>query len=156
MYLNGFKEGWWASAYAFPFGLIVGEHFDAAKKFLFSRKGILTLIILCLFSLSCLFIPTGNIASDVFMRNSICLASIMVLLYICSFLKLGDHPAAHYLNKYSTEIYLAQFIWLNVTTSYGLNYMVRMPIVLIATFISAMLLHPTVLFIKKMLLSAST
>lgn len=156
MYLNGFIEGWWASSYAFPLGLIVGEHFSAVKKFIFSWKGILTVVLLSLFGLSCLFVSTESIVSFVFMRNSMCLAATLILFYICSFLTLGNHSVAHYLNKYSTEIYLTQFIWLRLTESYGFNYMIRMPIVVIATLVSAMLLHPIVISIKKTLLSLST
>lgn len=155
MYLNGSSEAWVASSFAFPFGLIVGEHFKTVRQFIFSRKGILTLIALTLFGLSCLLITTENITSLVFMRNSMCLASIIILLYICSFLTLGNHAIAHYLNKYSTEIYLSQFIWLEVTGSYGLHYMVRMPLVLTATFLSAMLLHPIVKSIKKFFVNCS-
>lgn len=156
MYLTGFPEGWWASSYAFPLGLIVGEHFASVKKFLFSKKGILTVIFLSLFGLSCLLVPEENIVSFVFMRNSICLAFLLILLYVCTFFVLGNHPVARYLNKYSTEIYLTQFIWLQLSESYGFNYMIRMPIVLIATLISAMILHPIVVFIKKRLLSLFT
>lgn len=151
MYMNGFPEGWWASSFAFPLGLIVGEHFSATKQFLFSRKGVLTVIALCLFGFSCLFVPTETIVSFVFMRNAMCLAAIMILLYICSYLTLGNNVVTGFLNKYSTEIYLLQFIWLRLTESYGLNYMIRMPIVLIATIVSAMLFHPLVLLIKRQL-----
>lgn len=148
-YLNGFSEAWMASSFAFPFGLIVGEHFSGTRQFITSGKGILMLIALCLFGLSSLLVPAENIVSLVFMRNSICLASIIILLHICTFITLGNNAIARYLNKYSTEIYLSQFIWLEVTCSYGLNYTVRMPIVLIATFLSAILLHPIVKSIKK-------
>lgn len=151
MYLNGIPEAWVASSFAFPFGLIVGERFSVITQFLFSRKGIITFIILCLFGLSCLFVPTETLISLVFMRNALCLATIILMLYVCRLLTLGNHSFAHFLNKYSTEIYLTQFIWLEVTASYGLNYMVRMPIVLIATFVSAVLLHPIVVFLKRLL-----
>ena len=156
MYLTGFIEGWWASSFAFPLGLIVGEHFTAVKKFLFSIKGIVTVMLLSLFGLSCLFVSEENIISFVFMRNSMCLAAILILLYVCTFLTLGNHTIARYLNRYSTEIYLTQFIWLRLTESYGLNYMIRMPIVLAATLISAMLLQPIVLFVKKALMRPCT
>ncbi len=153
MYLNNFPEKWVASSFAFPLGLIVGEHFNAFIKFIFSRKGILTTIFLSVFGLSFFLVHTENLVSLVFMRNSICLAAIIILLYFCSFFTLKNHAVTRYLNKYSTEIYLSQFIWLQLTASYGWNYMIRMPIVITATLVSAMLLHPVVTLIKKTLLS---
>lgn len=151
MYLNGFAEAWLASSFAFPFGLIVGEHFSAVKEFIFSWKGFTTLIILSIFGLSCLMVSVENMVSLVFMRNSMCLATIMILLYMCSFFKLGNNSIARWLNRYSAGIYLSQFIWLEVTESYGLNYMIRIPVVLAATLLSGMLLYPISTWIKRLL-----
>ncbi len=66
---------------------------------------------------------------------------------------LADNPAARFLCKYSTEIYLSQFIWIRFSESYGWNYMIRMPFVIAATLAMAMLLHPIINRIRKILSS---
>lgn len=119
MYLIGFSEAWVASSFAFPCGLIVGEYFLTVKRFIFSWKGVLTLIILSFFGLASLLVKTESIISLVFMRNSMCIAVIMILFYSCGFFIFGNHSVARFLNRYSTGIYLSQFIWLEVTESYG-------------------------------------
>lgn len=155
MYLGGFSEAWVASSFAFPCGLIVGEYFLSIKRFVFSWKGVMTLIILSLFGLSSLLVHTENIISLIFMRNSMCIAVIMILFYSCGFFTFGNHSVARFLNKYSTAIYLSQFIWLEVTELYGCEYITRMLVVLIATFMSATLLHPVIVFIRNTLTGAT-
>ncbi|MCM1217609.1 MAG: acyltransferase family protein [Lachnospiraceae bacterium] len=152
LYMNGFSEAWLASSFAFPFGLFVGEYFDAIKKFFFSGKGIVATVLLSLFGLSSLFVTTENMFSLVFMRNAICLATIIILLYFCRFFRLGNNVVARYLNQYATEMFLLQFVWLRLTESYGWHYTIRVMVVLFATWISAILLHPIVITIKKSLL----
>lgn len=148
MYFSGFSEGWLASSFAFPFGLIVGEHFDSITKYLFSKKGVITTVLLGVFGISSLFFKNENLLSMVFMRNAICLAAILVLMYLSRYITLGNNAVARFLNKYSVEIYLTQFVWLRLTVSYGWNYMIRMPIVIIATLVSSMLLHPIFALVK--------
>ncbi len=153
MYRKGFWEAYVASTFAFPAGLLFGEYFTPTKKFFLSCKGILTTILLGIFGLCCLLVKTENLLSIVFMRNALCLSTIMIAFYLCTRFTLADNPAARFLCKYSTEIYLSQFIWIRFSESYGWNYMIRMPFVIAATLAMAMLLHPIINRIRKILSS---
>lgn len=149
MYQIGLKEAYVASTFAFPLGLLFGEYFEQVKKFLFSFKGVLTTAILSLFGVCCLFFKNENLLSMVFMRNALCVAAIVIIFYGCTHFTLGENPIAKVLCRYSTEIYLSQFIWLRLTESYGWNYMIRMPLVVAATVIMAVALHPIVGMVRK-------
>lgn len=151
MYLSGFAECYFASSFAFPAGLLCGEYFLNIKNFLFSRKGIILTIILSIFGLMSLFLKTENLLSMVFMRNSICLSVLIITIFICSCFSVGNNPIARILCKYSAEIYLSQFIWLDFSAAYSWNYMIRIPFVITATLITAIFLHPLILLLKRLL-----
>ena len=153
MYQKGFWEAYVASTFAFPAGLLFGEYFTPVKKFLLSCKGILTTILLGTFGLCCLLVKTESMLSIVFMRNALCLATIMITFYLCTRFTLADNPVARFLCRYSTEIYLSQFIWIRFSESYGWSYMIRMPFVITSTMAMAVLLHPIVNMIRKILSS---
>lgn len=151
MYQHGFWEAYVASTFAFPAGLLCGEYFPKATKFLYSYKGAFTTIILAAFGLCCLLVKPENMISMIFMRNSLCLAAIMITFYFCNHFTLGNNPIARFLCRYSTEIYLSQFICIRLAESYKWNYMMRMPFVLISTLILAIIIHPLVSVVRKML-----
>lgn len=151
MYQHGFWEAYVASTFAFPAGLLCGEHFSQVTKFLYSSKGVFTAMILAIFGLCCLLIKPENMISMIFMRNSLCLAVIMIMLYFCNYFTLGSNPVARFLCRYSTEIYLSQFICIRMAESYKWNYMIRMPFVLVFTIILAVILHPLVVMLKALL-----
>lgn len=151
MYQAGYWEAYVASTFAFPAGLLCGEYFPQVRQFLYSAKGILTTILLGVFGLSCLLVKTENLISIVFMRNSLCLAALMITFYACSSFTIGNNPVARFLCKHSTEIYLSQFVCIKLAESYKWNYMVRMPFVLITTISLGVLLHPIINALRKLL-----
>lgn len=153
LYQKDFWEAYVASTFAFPAGLFCGEHFLQFKKFLYSRKGAIATTFLSIFGLSCLLVETESLMSIVFMRNAICLATIMIVFYGCNHFTVGNNLAARYLCKYSTEIYLSQFICIQLAESYQWNYMIRMPIVLLATLLIANVLHPIIAKLQTFLLT---
>lgn len=149
MYQQGFMEAYVASAFAFPAGLLWGGIFSTGD--MCSYKGVITTTILAVFGVRCLLIKPENMISIVFMRNSLCLAVIMITFYFCNHFTLGNNPVARFLCRYSTEIYLAQFACRKLAKSYGWNYMIRMPFVLASTIMLAVIIHPIVLTVKKRL-----
>ncbi len=150
-YQTGFIEGWYASSIGFAAGLLCGEYFPKIKALFYSWKGILILLVSSIFGFTSLFVSTENVLSMVFMRNSICVAAIIVVFYVCNYFSLCDNFISRCLCKYSTEIYLVQFMWLRVSESYGWNYMIRMVFVVIMTFATALIFHPIVVGIRKIL-----
>ncbi len=153
LYQKGFWEAYVASTFAFPAGLLFGEYFTLVKKFLFSYKGILTTIFLSIFGLCCLLVETESMLSIVFMRNALCLSTIIITFYICTHFTLANNSIARFLCRYSTEIYLSQFVWIRFSESYDWNYAIRMPFVIISTLAMAVLIHPIVNLIRKILAS---
>ena len=151
MYQNGFWEAYVASTLAFPAGLLCGEYFPKVKSFLYSWKGVVITIILGTFGLSCLSVKSENLMSIVFMRNSLCLAAIIIIFYTCNCLILGNNPVSCFLCRYSTEIYLSQFIFIRLAESYQWNYMIRMPFVLITTVLLSVIIHPAIILVHKIL-----
>lgn len=151
MYQHGFWEAYVASTFAFPAGLLCGEYFPQVKKFLYSRKGAFAAMVMTVFGLCCLLIKPENMISMIFMRNSLCLAALMITFYLCNHFTLGSNPVARFLCRYSTEIYLSQFICIRLAESYKWNYMIRMPFVLVFTVMLAAIIHPLIVMLKKML-----
>ncbi|MCX4338486.1 MAG: acyltransferase family protein [Lachnospiraceae bacterium] len=149
MYYSGFKETYIASSFAFPMGLLFGEYFENVKQFLFSFKGFFMTVTLSIFGMSCFLIKNENVISMVFMRNAIGIATILIIFFACTRYTLGEGQIVIFLSKYSTEIYLSQFVWLRLTESLGWNYMIRLPFVVAATIIMAVLMHPIVHVVRK-------
>lgn len=149
MYRIGIKEAYIASTFAFPLGLLFGEYFERVRKFLFSYKGVFTTAALGLFGMCCLLFRNENILSMVFMRNALCMAAIVIVFYGSTHFTLGNNLIVKALGKYSAEIYLSQFVWLRLTESYGWSYMIRMPLVVAATVIMAVAMHPVVGVVRR-------
>lgn len=149
LYQLGFIEGWWASGFAFPMGLLFGECYKEVKKVLYSVKGIAIVGLLALFGSMCLVIPDENVITMVFMRNSMCLAAIAVFWYLCSYYRFGNNRMSYVLCAISAELYISQFIWLRLSEAYGWHYLYRLLFVCVATFLTAVCIYPIVASLKK-------
>lgn len=154
-YKLGFIEGWWASGFAFPLGLALGERYDVLKKKLYSVGGIAGIAVLTLFGMACLVIPGENVITMVFMRNAICIAAIAVFWLLCSRYRFGNNRMSKLLGKVSTELYLSQFVWLGLSEICEGGYQVRLLFVVVMTFLTALCIHPVVLLLKKVRLKVS-
>lgn len=154
-YKLGFVEGWWASGFAFPLGLMFGEHYEKLKKKLYSAEGVIGIAALALFGSLCLIIPAENVITTVFMRNAVCIAAIVVFWLVCSRFRLGNNSVSRGLGRISTELYISQFIWLRLSETYESGYQYGLLFVCAATFLTAVCIHPVVLGLKKIRLKVS-
>lgn len=151
LYYLGAKEGWFASSFGFVMGIVYGE-FDGFLAYNYSVKGVLAIIGFSIFGLGSLLVKNETFLSMVWMRNSICIAAIMITVLISDFGFLRNNPVTKFLTRYSTEIYLSQFIWLKYMYEFSSNLGIRLVIVVGLTFASALLvIHPCVVGAKKMI-----
>lgn len=150
VFLNGWVQGWYASVIAFPAGLLFGEYFDEINGFMKTVWGKLITGALLVAGGCSLFFDENSLVGMVYLRNVMCLAGLLLLIYYCSFFETGNR-VNRLLGKYSTEIYLFQFVYLNMSARYGWNFEVRLIFVLAATFLTAAALHPLTGFIKRRL-----
>lgn len=143
MYLCGLHEAWIASALGFPFGVLWGEHEEACNNFFRSAKGIMLTVILAVFGVFPLFLhseQSESMLTVVFMRNAICIVTIIIASYLCEWKLLRDNVVSRFLTKNSTSLYLSQFIWLKISEQFGWNWGVRLLFALSTTVATALLI----------------
>lgn len=148
-FLSGIPECWYASSFAFPLGLFIGKYYTQFAGFLSSLKGIFSTLILTLLGLISLILPQDSLIGMVFLRNVICIAFLFFLIRVLFSYSLGDNGISYILCKYSTEIYLCQFIYLSIATSYGWNYKTGLIFVICFDLLSAWIMHPLVEKVRK-------
>lgn len=141
-------ESFYASSLAFPLGMAFGMYYDKICGYLSKPQGIITVILLTLIGLSAFVFTGDGLIEMVYLRNMICVASMLILTYIVSVIDF-DCRLSRILGKYSTEIYLYQFMWLRFLENTNLVWQYKVPIALVLTFISAVIMHPVNIFIRK-------
>ena len=99
--------------------------------------------------LSSLAFGTDSVIGMVVLRNLMCLSGLILLTYFLAYLT-ADNPCLRILGKYSTEIYLYQFVFLQLTGGL-LSWPVRIPAVFALTFASALLLFPLNRLVRRAL-----
>lgn len=83
-------------------------------------------------------------------KNICCISIILILFIFLSKFEIKNKVIL-FLMKLSTEIYLCSFLWIHTLELTGMNYMQRMPIILLATILSALMINPICFAIKKQL-----
>lgn len=153
MYLLGSSEGWYASALSFSLGLCFGEYFSSFTHALKKPWMWLVTVLLAGLGLSSLLMGE-NLISMVYLRNIMCIAGVLVVVYIASYLRIKN-PVVSWLGKYSTEIYLFQFVYLKITEQTNWNYTLRIGFVVFATLITAFCIHPLFGYVHQICLKWS-
>lgn len=149
LFESGFSEMYYASSLGFPLGILAGEHFNGFCNFVYSFKGKITAAILTVLGL-CSLIPGQNgLIGMVYMRNMICIAGLLILMYIFRSFEFNNR-FLQITGKYSMEIYLFQFTWLWISESTGWDYKARIPLVLTITLITAYFMHFAFIPIQNM------
>lgn len=148
-YFVGLPQGYYSSSLAFPAGLLFYEHFDAVTGFLKTVAGKIAAFLLTCAGLSSLAFGTDSVIGMVVLRNLMCLSGLILLTYFLAYLT-ADNPCLRILGKYSTEIYLYQFVFLQLTGGL-LPWPVRIPAVFALTFASALLLFPLNRLVRRAL-----
>lgn len=137
---TGWAEGWYASSFAFPFGLFYEENYEKCNHFLGSKKGKAFTVLLTCLGLSSQLLGQESIIGMVYLRNIMCIAGLLILIYVLQFFE-TDNRALRVLTKYSTELYLFQFIYLRISEVYQWDYKARILFVAGLTGITAFFMH---------------
>ncbi len=150
----GWPEKWCASSLAFAFGILYGEHHEKVNGFICSKKGIVVTCFFVLAGLGSLLLGMDSLIGVVYLRNIMCIAVLLILINILGVFKPGN-CVLHVLVKYSTELYLFQFIYLRISVGYGWDFKVRMPFVIVMTGMTALVMNPFLTKIKEYLKKVS-
>lgn len=150
LYWCGWLEQWYASSLAFPLGLLWGSHCERIMKYMNTFKGHVTTLVLVALGLGGQCLGEDSLIGMVWLRNTICIAGILILVYICQYVKINNNILS-FLGFYSTEIYLFQFVYLSLFSQMNIHYAWKVILTLGLTLISAIILHPLVLWLRKLI-----
>lgn len=147
----GMIQGYYSSAMAFPAGVIFYEYYPAIVDFLRKIQGKILICIMAAFGLSSLLLGTDSLIGMVYLRNVMCLAVLCIMVRFLTYFH-TDNLFLRFLGKYSTEIYLYQFVFLEVTAVLP-DWRIRILLVCALTLLTAIVIHPVQGWIRKKLFS---
>ena len=150
-YKKDFSSEWFTSTIGFPAGIIFAKYPNIIIKFCKSVYAKIIYVILMMVGVSSFLINSDDFYTAVITRNAICLAFIVTLTWISRYLVLANNRVVKLLNKISLELYICQFVWLSFASAIGFSYPIRIIIVLICTFATAIVTHPIFAKVKKKL-----
>lgn len=141
-------QGYYSSALAFPLGIAFGEYYEKITGWLNSRKGVMATIALTALGGSSLLLDEKSLAGMVFLRNTMCVAALFILFYILSYFRFSNR-VLEWLKEISTELYLFQFVWLNVYGALITDWKIKLPVVVVSTFVTAVAMYWILRPVKK-------
>lgn len=140
-------QGYYSSALAFPAGLLFYEYFSAVTGFFQKPAGKILVFLTSLLGLSSLLLGADSLLGMVYLRNLMCLSALCILFYVLTYFEVNNLFLKK-LGKYSTEIYLYQFIFLELFSAQS-DWRIRMLLVCFLTLLTAVILHPIHVLIRK-------
>jgi len=150
-FMRGWQECWYASAIAFPVGLVMGTYNEQIMKFINSYKGYAITSLMVILGLSSQLFSKKSLFGMAYLRNIMCMSVLLILIYICQTYKMSNR-VIDFLGNYSTEIYLFQFTWLGIFLSTKMHYSLKVILVLGLTIITAVIFHPIIQRLKRMVI----
>ena len=150
-YYCGKSEAWVASAFGFPMGVLIGEKYDRLKKYIYGVPGIVTGILAAGAGLITLFIRNENIFTMVVLRNLLCIGVLLCIIALCGRVHLCYNRAAVFLTGISAQLYLFQFVWLEVSELVWEEYLIRLAFVVVMTILCAVLVSPLFKLLRDVL-----
>ena len=116
---TGWTKSYYLSCFSFPFGIVMGEHYDRIKR-KFCKHGLIYSSALFLVSLGCcisLILPDSNLGG-VLLKNFMGICVMALVTVFVSFINVQSIPIVgsiiSFLTKQSAEIYLYQFSVLDI------------------------------------------
>lgn len=149
LYVLGYERCWYASIMAFPAGFVFYLYFSKIIVFLKSLKGIFLISGLGILGLSSLGIDDNLFIPIFIANNSLCICVVMILV-LFSITFCVENRAKDFLNKYATELYLYQFIFLAIAESANWNYWYKMLFVVGLDVLISILSHPAIIRLKHL------
>lgn len=141
-------QGYYSSGLAFPLGILFGEYYENMAKWLNSRKGVVVTVLLSLLGICSLLLDENSLLGMVFLRNVMCIAAMLILFYILSYVRFSNR-ALKWCGEISTELYLFQFVWLNVYGALLEDWKIKLGLVVISTLGTAIVMHWVLKPVKK-------
>lgn len=150
LFFGGVIQGYYMSAFAFPAGLFFYEYYDSVRAFL--KKGIGKLMILAaaILGLSSSMLGLDSLVGMVYLRNLLCLAVLGIMIYFLTYFCPGN-IFLKFLGKYSTGIYIYQFMFLAMNEVLQLAWPLQLGLVMGCTLLVSIAMNPAHVWIRKKL-----
>lgn len=151
LYFMGYTRCWFASIFCFPLGIIYYDHSETINNMLIERKGKLYPAILILSGVLLSSIDYPAITSLPFEKtemiyalfnNLLCIGFISLLLTLLIYYTPGNTISA-FLTSIATEIYLFQFVFVDMAEKQDISYPVKVVFVLTADIVIALIVNRT-------------
>lgn len=146
-FFGGMIQGYYSSAMAFPAGVVMYEYYPVIVGFFKKTGGKVIVFMMAVFGLSSLLLGADSLIGMVYLRNVMCLAVLCIMVYFLTYFH-TDNLFLRFLGKYSTGIYLYQFVYLEVTGALT-DWCIRILLVCALTLFTAVVIHPMQLWIRK-------
>lgn len=150
VFYGGFSIAFYASAFSFPLGIIYGEYYGNINKKVKSKYTVLCSCIFMFVGLVSLMLPQSSIIGMLILRNINCISVMILLMFFVNFIEIKN-KAILFLCKYSTEIYLFQFVYLRLMSKIDINYKIKIFVVLAMDILTAIILKPIFEIVRKKL-----
>lgn len=144
-------EAYYASSLAFPLGIAYSMYYKETDSYVHSPKGYVSTIIFLLLGLS-VFALSDSFLSMVVLRNCMCIGGLFLIVYISTKYDFTC-KITKFLTKYSTEFYFFQFCLVLHINKFPISWPLRCLTTIIAVLISAIIMHPVIMFLKRKLFS---
>ncbi len=146
----GALQGYYMSALAFPAGLLFHEHFDSVMSFL--RRGVGKIVVLTAagLGLTSALLGADSLIGMVYLRNLLCLAVLGIMIFFLGYFRPGN-TFLKFLGKYSTGIYIYQFMFLTLDKDLQATWPQRMGLALGCTLLISVIMQPVHNWTKKKL-----
>jgi len=151
LFYLGYTRCWYASILCFPFGVYVGQYHDDFTQFLSkSASKLMAVILVCIGLASSVFNSylsshsVMNFALTEFIfsigNNILCIGFIILLVIVikqCIF----DNAVLRFFSRYSTELFVFQFIFVEIAEKMQLPYYTKIAFILSLDLIVSVVLH---------------
>ena len=147
LYGLGYVRCWYASILSFPLGCLFYNNYTRIVTSLKSKLGMLSVWCLGIIGFSSIFFDNDHFLSAFITNNALCIC-VVALLVLFSNVFDAENPVKKFLNKYATELFLFQFIFLAIAEKAAWNYWYRMIFVIGMDILVSILVHPVMNALK--------
>ena len=142
-YPDYFTHAYHFSSLCFAWGIMIHEFYTPFVEMLVKRIVFSTIILLVMGAVSCISLkmPQGSFVGGVILHNIVGISVMTVVVLWAHRVEFRSIPVIGFLTKYSTEIYLYQFVVLNILYEIFLRYKLEINVVyIVMTLICTMAL----------------
>jgi len=151
LYSLGYTRCWYASISCFPLGIIVCQQYDKTITFLNTLIGKVLIISSLVMGLLSPLLNNSisqymniNFATSEFIfsvgNNFLCIGFILLLLLFLQYFNFTN-PIMNFLSKYSTELFVFQFVFVEIAKKMQLSYIMKIAFVLLFDLLFSIAFH---------------